>query len=182
MVSNHPASFFYRGAAAVLFLTLSTLAFTSSHTRHFPSARQRDGVAANRTAVAKPPDAAARKREAEAREFIEQALRTWQERMSLKDWNIDVRLVRAGALEPDTLGNIHWDSNIKKASIEVLSSYDYPLSTPAMLDDMEFTVVHELVHLDLASLPRSKASRRNEEHAVNQLANALLNLARQPQN
>jgi hypothetical protein len=98
--------------------------------------------------------------------------------MNLTDWNIDVHLVRASALEPQTLGNIHWDSNVKKASIEVLSSYDYPLPTPAMLDDMEFTVVHELVHLDLASLPRSKASRRNEEHAVNQLADALLKLAK----
>jgi hypothetical protein len=43
---------------------------------------------------------------------------------------------------------------------------------------MEVTVVHELVHLELASLPRSDASRRVEEHAVNEIANALLRLAR----
>jgi hypothetical protein len=47
-----------------------------------------------------------------------------------------------------------------------------------MLDDMEFTVVHEMVHLQLASLPRSEASRRVEEHAVNELAAALLKLAK----
>jgi hypothetical protein len=177
MVSNHPASSFYRGAAAVLFLTLSTLAFTSNRISHPASARHRDGATQNRV-TAKPADPAAQQREADAKDFVEQALRTWQERMNLKDWNIEVHLVRASALEPRTLGNIHWDSNVKKASIEVLSSYDYDMSTPAMLDDMEFTVVHELVHLDLASLPRSKASRRNEEYAVNQLAHALLNLAK----
>jgi hypothetical protein len=47
-----------------------------------------------------------------------------------------------------------------------------------MLDDMEFTVVHELVHLQLSSLPRSEASRSAEEHAVNEIAGALLKLAK----
>jgi hypothetical protein len=41
---------------------------------------------------------------------------------------------------------------------------------------MELTVVHELVHLDLASLPRSQASRSSEEHAVNGIAQAMLQL------
>jgi len=36
-----------------------------------------------------------------------------------------------------------------------------------MLQDMELTIVHELVHLELAALPRSQASRSTEEHAVN---------------
>jgi hypothetical protein len=45
-----------------------------------------------------------------------------------------------------------------------------------MLDDMELTVVHELVHLDLASLPRGQASRSSEEHAVNGIAQAMLGL------
>jgi hypothetical protein len=48
-----------------------------------------------------------------------------------------------------------------------------------MLDDMELTIVHELVHLELASLPRSQASRDSEEHAVNGIADALLTLDRQ---
>lgn len=98
--------------------------------------------------------------------------------MNLTDWNIQVDLVRAKDLEPHTLGNIHWDTDKKQATIAVLSSYDYKLPFPSMLEDMEFTVVHELVHLQLASLPRSEASRRIEEHAVNELARALIQLAR----
>ena len=99
--------------------------------------------------------------------------------MNLKDWTIHVELVRAGKLEPRTLGNVHWDLNLKTATISVLSPLDYKLPHDAMLDDMEFTIVHELVHIELASLPRSEASRRVEEHAVNEIAAALLRLARQ---
>jgi hypothetical protein len=48
-----------------------------------------------------------------------------------------------------------------------------------MLNDMELTIVHELVHLELSSLPRNEASRSSEEHAVNRIAEALLGLDRQ---
>jgi hypothetical protein len=118
-------------------------------------------------------------REIASRRFVLQRLSLWQERLNLSRWNIRVELVRASKLEPRTLGNIHWDTDAKQATIAVLSSYDYHLPFDAMLDDMEFTVVHELVHLQLAILPRSDASRRAEEHAVNELAGALLKLARQ---
>jgi hypothetical protein len=113
-----------------------------------------------------------------AARFIEGKLHVWQTRMNLKDWDIRFELVRADRLEPKTLGNIHWDTDIKAATIAVLSPEDYTISEKAMLDDMEFTIVHELVHLQLASLPRSEASRRVEEHAVNEIATALLKLAR----
>ena len=117
-------------------------------------------------------------REAESAKFVAERLQTWQNRMNLKEWNIKVELVRADKLEPKTLGNIHWDTDFKAATILVLSPKDYKLPYQGMLDDMEFTIVHELVHLELASLPRSDASRRVEEHAVNEIASALIKLAR----
>jgi hypothetical protein len=179
MVSKNPSFLFHRGAAAaVLFLAVSTLAFTAARAKAPSAARHRAAATQTRKAPAPPPDPGAQEREATAKEFVTKALATWQERMNLTDWNIQVELVRATTLEAKTLGNIHWDTRTKQAVIQVLSSYDYPLSFPETLDDMEFTVVHELVHLDLASMPRSKASRTTEEHAVNQLANALLNLAK----
>ena len=109
--------------------------------------------------------------------FVTERLAVWQERMDLKDWRIRVELVRTERLEPKTLGNIHWDTQLKSATICVLSPEDYKLPHDAMLDDMELTIVHELVHLELASLPRSEASRRVEEHAVNAISSALLKLA-----
>lgn len=62
--------------------------------------------------------------------------------------------------------------------ISVLDASDYQLPLREMLDDMELTIVHEPVHLELASLPRSEASRSSEELAVNRPAEALLMLDR----
>ena len=142
------------GVAAILFAPSATQAFGSS------------------------VEADSQQRETAAAKFVDQKLRIWQERMNLKEWDIRVELVRADRLEPKTLGNIHWDTDLKVATINVLSPMDYQLPFKEMLADMEFTVVHELVHLELASLPRSDASRRVEEHAVNEIATALLKLAR----
>jgi hypothetical protein len=130
------------------------------------------------SAIAATPESTAHDRETAAQKFVTQKLQIWQDRLNLKDWNIQIQLVRPDKLEPKTLGNINWDADVKTAKISVLSTYDYTLPYHEMLNDMEFTVVHELVHLHLASLPRSDASRRVEEHAVNEIASALLKLAR----
>ena len=105
-------------------------------------------------------------------------LAVWQKRLNLEDWKISIIISRASELRPRTLGNIHWDLDTRTAVIRVLDPADYRLPYGDMLKDMEFTVVHELIHLELASLPRSEASRRDEEHAVNGIADALLNLDR----
>jgi hypothetical protein len=152
-VSTLPAAR-YSAIAALLFSSLAASTFGWSHEL---TPQERDAVAAK---------------------FVAQKLQTWQDRMNLKDWDIRAQLVRTDQLEPKTLGNIHWDTDTKTATISVLAPQDYALSGKAMLDDMEFTIVHELVHLELASLPRSDASRRVEEHAVNEIATVLLKLAR----
>jgi hypothetical protein len=159
MVCRNAAAALHLGLAALLFVTFCTLPTPASS----PSA---------------VPTLAAQERAATAQRFVERTLRIWQERLNLKDWDIRVNLVSSNVLEPKTLGNIHWDTSARRATIDVLSSYDYTLPLPKMLNDMEFTIVHELVHLQLASLPRSKATERQEEYAVNQLAFALLSLSR----
>jgi hypothetical protein len=120
----------------------------------------------------------AQEREAVAEKFVERELQVWQGRMQLQDWKIRIHLVRSDMLEPRTLGNVKWDTDSKEATIGVLSSYDYPLPFDAMLDDMEVTVVHELVHLELAAIPHSPASRSQEEHAVVALTHALLSMVK----
>lgn len=83
-----------------------------------------------------------------------------------------------GELRPGTLGNIHWDQESKTARIRVLDPNEYQTPFASAFQDMEFTVVHELIHLELASLPRNDASRTDEEYAVNHMADALLALDR----
>lgn len=113
-----------------------------------------------------------------AQPYVVERLAVWQQRLKLEDWKISVIMSHPSDLKPKTLGNIHWDADKKSAVIRVLDASDYQLGCRDMLDDMEFTVVHELIHLELSSLPRSDASRRDEEYAVNQITDALLKLDR----
>ena len=113
-----------------------------------------------------------------AETFLNQRLFIWQKRLKLENWKIGLQLVRPADLKPKTLGNIHWDADTRSATIKVLSPLDYKMEFTDALRDMEFTVVHELVHLQLSSLPRNEASRSAEEKAVNTLTQALLDLDR----
>jgi hypothetical protein len=117
-----------------------------------------------------------------AESYTNERLAVWQQRLNLQDWNISVVVARATELKPKTLGNVHWDLPKKTAVIRVLDPSDYHLPCREMLQDMEFTVVHELIHLELApilsDLQRSEANRREEEHSVNHMADALLKLDR----
>jgi hypothetical protein len=125
---------------------------------------------------ADPPPA--RERAVQTESFVNARLAIWQQRLNLTDWKISIIMSHPADLKPKTLGNIHWDADKKSAVIRVLDASDYRLPYREMLEDMEFTVVHELIHLELSSLPRSEASRREEEHAVNTIADALLKLDR----
>ena len=110
--------------------------------------------------------------------FVTERLAVWQKRLSLQDWHVSIVMTRRDDLRSKTLGGIRWDKSKKQAALSVLDASDYRLPYKEMLADMEFTIVHELVHLELASLPKSEASRSTEEHAVNQIADALLALDR----
>jgi hypothetical protein len=113
-----------------------------------------------------------------AQQYVVERLAVWQQRLKLEAWRISVVQARSSELKPKTLGAIQWDKGKKTAVIWVLDPADYQLPYREMLDDMELTIVHELVHLELASLPRSQASRSSEEYAVNGIADALLGLDR----
>ena len=113
-----------------------------------------------------------------AESYVRERLVVWQQRLALDNWKISIIMSRRSDLKPKSLGNIRWDADTKSATIRVLAAVEYSKKCGEMLDDMEFTVVHELIHLELSSLPRSEESRLVEEHAVNRLADALLKLDR----
>ena len=117
-----------------------------------------------------------------AQSYASERLWVWQRRLNLQDWNVSVVVSRAGELKPRTLGNVHWDLDKKTAVIRVLDPADYRLAPSLILRDIELTVVHELIHLEiapaLADLHRTDANREQEEKAVNRMADALLLLDR----
>lgn len=118
----------------------------------------------------------------QAQSFAMEKLWAWQRRLNLSDWDITVIVSRANELKPKTLGNVHWDLDKKSATIRVLDPADYRLPPNLILRDIELTVVHELIHLEiapaLADLHRTDANRVEEEKAVNHMADALLTLDR----
>ena len=111
-----------------------------------------------------------------AERFVQERLAYWTQRLHLEDWHISLVMTRKSELKTGTLGATRWDKRKKTATVWVLDPADYQLPFEEVLSDLELTVVHELVHLELASLPRSEASRSKEEHAVNRLAEALVAL------
>ncbi len=104
-------------------------------------------------------------------------VKLWQGRLALDEWKIDARIVRAQDLNPDTLGNLKWNAANRTAIIKVLNPADYDLAPTEIPADIERTVVHELVHLELSALPRN-GSKMVEESVVNKMTEALLGLDR----
>jgi hypothetical protein len=129
-----------------------------------------------------PGEMAASERTLMAGSFATERLWLWQKRLNLEAWNISIVVSRAGDLKPKTVGNIKWDRDKKTAVIRILDPADYHMAFEPMLKDIEFTVVHELIHLEmspvLSDLQRTEANRREEEFAVNHMTDALLKLDR----
>jgi hypothetical protein len=108
---------------------------------------------------------------------VDRWVRLWQARMALDEWKIEARIVRQNDLNPDTLGNLKWNSLRHTATIKVLDPRDYDMPAEQIPQDIERTVVHELVHLELSVLPRD-GSPKVEERVVNRMTEALLGMDR----
>jgi hypothetical protein len=131
-----------------------------------------------------PADPSAGERDKLAERFVRDKLALWQSRLKLQDWTIALIVSHPSDLRPGTLGNIHWDAEKKTARIRVLSASDYHAPFRATEQDMEFTVVHELIHLVFQGVTRNEESRSTEsrtaeEEAVNHMAETMLRLDRQ---
>jgi hypothetical protein len=131
-------------------------------------------------ALGAPPAVAEAKSKLVSEAQIEDWLKSWQKRLHLEDWRIDARIVRATELKPDTLGNPKWNTLNHTAAIKVLSPLDYETTPAEIIEDMEYTVVHELVHLQLSVLPRDLNKRDVEEVVVNKISDALMSLDKGP--
>ena len=111
-----------------------------------------------------------------SQEQVDSWIVKWQKRLSLDDWQIESKIVRAFELPENAVANIHWSLPKKTATIRVMNSADSTLRKSAILKDTELSVVHELVHLSMSKLPLDAKNTELEEEAVKKLSTALLAL------
>jgi hypothetical protein len=106
---------------------------------------------------------------------LDRQVKFWQKRMGLDDWNFTVRVVRQSELDPNSWGAAQWDPDARTGVIDVLDPRDYNLKGGELRLDMECTIVHELVHIQLSPLYAHSAQEREE--VVNRVMAALMNRA-----
>jgi hypothetical protein len=104
---------------------------------------------------------------------LDQRARFWQKRLGLEDWNFTVRVVRQTEIDRNAWGTAEWDPQDKTGVINVLDPRDYNLKGAELKLDMECTIVHELVHIQVS--PLSAHSAQEREEVVNKIMTAVLN-------
>jgi hypothetical protein len=100
-------------------------------------------------------------------------MKSWQKRLGLDDWNVSLQVVRQSEIDPNAWGSSHWDAHTKTATIQVLDPRDYNLKGADLRLDMECTIVHELVHIQVS--PLDSPDVQTLETVVNKIMVALLN-------
>lgn len=101
---------------------------------------------------------------------VRQLLKTWQNRLGLGVWRIDVKWTSLS----NEHGNVEFDVLHRIATIGI----NKPKTLPPPIT-VEYVLVHELLHLVLVELELVEKARDNQkemvlERVVNQLTNALL--------
>jgi hypothetical protein len=106
---------------------------------------------------------------------LDRQLKTWQKRLGLEDWSFTLRLVRQSEIDRNSWGASEWDPESKTGAISVLDPRDYNLKGGELRLDMECTIVHELVHIQVS--PLAAPNEHVREDVVNKIMAALLNRA-----
>lgn len=107
---------------------------------------------------------------------LEERLAYWQMRLRLQDWHIQIKIVRMSEMN-GSIGRVLPLLEKKIASIRIADHADYPPDsiTP---NDMENTLVHELLHLHFYPLTKDKDFVLEEEQAIESIVSGLINLER----
>jgi hypothetical protein len=106
----------------------------------------------------------------------------WQQRLELQDWHVEVTYARAWELTTQVghcAGEIDYLVPARWACMRIRDPQDY-VPTTWMPEDIERTVVHELLHLHLGPFAAEDDSPADvaQHQMINALARALVALAR----
>lgn len=106
------------------------------------------------------------------------AVEKWQNVLGIRDWGVNVRLARARDMPlPNAQGVIDATNKKCMATIYLLDSADYNPDC-VVPQDMEKTIVHELLHVLLKPLGISNDLDLEEEVLIEKLSSALIGVDR----
>lgn len=115
-------------------------------------------------------------------EKLMDACKEWQKVLRLQDWTISASIERGRDISmADVQGECNWTIQSKMAKIKVLDATDYEDSL-MVEQDMEKTLVHELLHLHAAPFDNfayNSLENTSLEQAIDAIANALVNTKRE---
>lgn len=119
-------------------------------------------------------------------EQLQARLAYWQRVLRLQDWDVTVDIVPLAQMGGHHYGEITMYALLKRAVIRILSAVDYEAAAGAAAFarplDMEYTLIHELMHLSIFLCSKKYDVNSNEElfeeQAVHALALAFLSLSR----
>jgi hypothetical protein len=104
---------------------------------------------------------------------LQQWLAVWQEKQQLQDWSIEITVARQRDLGSNNDGEVQW-SDGQRARIRVLDAAELTY-VPAgnVRKYTELIIVHELVHVSLASLSGENVETPASDSVVEDIAEAL---------
>lgn len=112
-------------------------------------------------------------------EQLQDKLVYWLEKLRLQDWIVTARIARYHELEPNRAGECSSILSNKEAVISILSADDYAEDWGVV--DMEWTLVHELLHLHFESMAVAAEKEIAVEQAIESITYGLIALERKEQ-
>lgn len=101
----------------------------------------------------------------------------WQQRLRLQDWTVKIQVRRRHHMcLADAHGTCSWELRKKLAAIEIMDPADYDPGSWGWAEDVEKTVVHELLHLHFAPFAAKDDGPDDvaQEQAIDLIARALV--------
>ncbi len=118
---------------------------------------------------------------------LRERLAYWQRVLRLQDWDIQISIARMSTFEKQgSAAEVHTYERTRTVRIKILDPEDYAGLNPAALrpQDMEYSIVHELMHVVIYACTVSFDSHPKaellEEQCVHNLTTAVLSLTRVP--
>ena len=106
----------------------------------------------------------------------------WQEKLGLLHWRVSVEIKRGRDIPMKGCGGCNeFNIAIECASICILDPADYPDTLPLFAEDMETTLVHELLHITMRYFAAPEEHSLEDIHleaAISRLARVLVGLRR----